>query len=464
MKFAPILLCLLLAVGCSNARRGEANTTAAPGINMIRDLETLPQDCNAYLDANADDPLVAPEVQAKLAADYRKKFFAPWHEPAAMTVEQVQADFSRTVMQKSYGENAQPVAGKRKEVWGRLGDDPPDATRISKGLFGKYPVRAIAIRNSNLRLLPSLSPRFKAPIDDPMNGFPFDTLQESSVAIGTPVMIVAGFGCAGWAYVQAPFASGWIQAQDLAIAGESFIQEWEKPALVSPPCDDLFYSCNEGGPPTAYRGIGIGVLLPCHGGRACCIPAADGNGFAMFVRAFGCQSDDPIFPLDLTPSNLAAVANQMLGQPYGWGGMYEQRDCSSTLRDLFTPFGVWLPRNSGAQAKAGAWTSFEGLTGEQKEKLILEKGRPWRTMIHYPGHIMLYIGVRDGRAIILHNFWGLATRDAAGAEGRFVIGRCVITTLQPGIERTDLMPGKGDLRQRIDGMTILKLNAADEQK
>ena len=41
--------------------------------------------------------------------------------------------------------------------------------------------------------------------------------------------------------------------------------------------------------------------------------------------------------------------------------MYQERDCSSTLRDLFTPFGLWLPRNSGQQAGEGIYISLKDL-------------------------------------------------------------------------------------------------------
>jgi hypothetical protein len=56
---------------------------------------------------------------------------------------------------------------------------------------------------------------------------------------------------------------------------------------------------------------------------------------------------------------------------------------------------------------------------------------------------------------VLHNLWGLRTRDWWEREGRLVIGRTVITTLQPGLELRDLDPGRGDLRTRIEGMTLL---------
>ena len=34
--------------------------------------------------------------------------------------------------------------------------------------------------------------------------------------------------------------------------------------------------------------------------------------------------------------------------------MFGDRDCSALTRELLTPFGIWLPRNSVAQARTGA--------------------------------------------------------------------------------------------------------------
>ena len=32
------------------------------------------------------------------------------------------------------------------------------------------------------------------------------------------------------------------------------------------------------------------------------------------------------------------------------GGLYNNRDCSSMIKDLYSPFGIWFPRNSKSQA------------------------------------------------------------------------------------------------------------------
>jgi hypothetical protein len=142
-----------------------------------------------------------------------------------------------------------------------------------------------------------------------------------------------------------------------------------------------------------------------------------------------------------------------LTESYGWGGVDFTRDCSSTTQDYFAPFGIWLPRNSYAQSRAGHYTSFKGLSKEEKEALILKEAIPFVTLIYSKGHIMIYVGKYNNKPIIYHNVWGVKTVKN-GKKGRYIIGRTVITTLELGKE----LEGKNEnntLINHIRGMSIL---------
>jgi hypothetical protein len=206
------------------------------------------------------------------------------------------------------------------------------------------------------------------------------------------------------------------------------------------------------------------------------------SGKGVISRAAVLPSQACLLPLPLTVRNLGLIANQMLGQPYGWGGLGGYRDCSSTTHDLFVPFGLWLPRDSVDQARAGKAISLRGLSSADKERTVLEKGKPWLTLLRSPGHIMLYIGRRDSRAAMLHNFWGVKTTSEQRAanvneratgprpvedstwretseprpvgSGRLVIARCCITTLTPGAELPNILPG-GTYLDMMESMVIL---------
>jgi hypothetical protein len=144
----------------------------------------------------------------------------------------------------------------------------------------------------------------------------------------------------------------------------------------------------------------------------------------------------------------------MMGQTSGWGGIADKRDCSAMVRDLFAPFGIYLPRNSSAQAKAGPAMSLTGLTPSQKEEAILSRGLPFATLVWMPGHIMLYVGEFSGRPVVYHNIWGLRTLEDDGGEGRLVLGRAVITSLRAGEEVPRVKPERL-LITRVQALTYL---------
>jgi hypothetical protein len=125
------------------------------------------------------------------------------------------------------------------------------------------------------------------------------------------------------------------------------------------------------------------------------------------------------------------------------------------VRDIFTPFGLWLPRNSGDQAVAWKFISLRNLSPAEKEALIVRQGAPWRTLLWMPGHIMLYIGARNGKPLIFHNFWSIKTREPDGTRGEVVIGRAAVTTLHPGRELPNLEAPSDGFLSRLEGMTLL---------
>ncbi len=161
-------------------------------------------------------------------------------------------------------------------------------------------------------------------------------------------------------------------------------------------------------------------------------------------------------PMPLTRNNIAAMVNRFINQPYGWGGLYGNRDCSSTLKDLFVPFGLWLPRNSFHQAHHGGnYVSLSRFSPTDKARTILAEGVPFLTLLWARGHIALYLGEQAGQPVVFHNLWGVRTRDRWGREGRQVIGHAAITTLRSGAELCNFDRAHGDLLTRIEGMTLL---------
>ena len=146
---------------------------------------------------------------------------------------------------------------------------------------------------------------------------------------------------------------------------------------------------------------------------------------------------------------------------YGWGGAYENRDCSSFIRDIFANVGVWLPRNSKAQVEWGKRKNggYMELPDDNDKKIatLLAHAKPFRTIIWLKGHIMLYIGAIAGNPIVAHQVWGIS----GGGEVE-IFSRVSITTLTPKIDfdSVNIVKNDGDSKQtlldRIKAMSIVQ--------
>lgn len=415
----------------------------------IADFRTLAQDPGAYLGPlDPSAPLLAEERSQAAARRFEKRFFAPWEAGRpAPAARDAAWGFSAYAKRRIFGENLRPrradwVSGL--EFQAGLADFP-NLVQAGRGR------PALTVRHASLRVMPSDRPLFLDPAL-PGEGFPFDQLQQSGVWAGTPVSLQHVSRDGAWYWVDAPFASGWLAAADVALVDPAVMARYRAGRYVAPVVDDLSIRGLSGDYLLTGR---IGMVLPAveaAGQRAVClVPVADARRRAVLVEAEVSLDDAPLIPLPATPENFVRTARRLMGQPYGWGGLYGDRDCSALIRDLYAPFGLWLPRNSASQAKEGVATSFKGWTPSQKESWLLQRGVPFLTLVWMKGHVMLLAGENEGRPVVMHALWGLRTEDH-GVEGRKVVGESVITTLTPGAELPNL---KASLLDRVEGASLI---------
>lgn len=239
------------------------------------------------------------------------------------------------------------------------------------------------------------------------------------------------------------------------MAGPEFREGYQSRAMVALRMDDTPLM-GEG----RYLGQShIGAVFPLQAqhpqGVTVRVPLRTTGGKAEIGLADLGSLQASVMPLPLTSQAVAELADAMSGQQYGWGGLFENRDCSSTMRDLFFPFGIWLPRNSAQQAQqGGAFISLEGMDEETKLASIRGRGVPFASLIWLPGHIGLYLGTdQHGEPLLLHNIWGVRTMLPGGGQGRAIVGRLAISTLRPGEDRPDVR--RGAFLERIRGVTLL---------
>jgi cell wall-associated NlpC family hydrolase len=420
-----------------------AGTAAAP----IRDLEDLSQELLSYvIPGTGDRPLLPPAEQARLNAEADLLHFAPWHRSAPRhSAEQAAWGLREYRGNPGYGRGGKPHPRNWIDTLAanaHLQDYP-------QGIFP-----AVTVKRTDVRVLPTAEPHTRSP-RNPEKGYPFDNFQQSSAPMGLPVLVTLTSRDGRWVLVETSHLLGWVPVADVAAVDPPFIERWEGSRPVAIIRDKTPLRDGK----TLLHRASLGSLYARAGedeeGIRIWVPVRDSRGRAQLRTASVAKDAAADKPLPLTAGNVARLGREMAGEPYGWGGLDGKRDCSSLTRDLFAPFGITLPRNSGEQAGAGKFTSFRGLPPERKEALIAAEGVPWRTLLWTPGHIMLYIGVHRGKPLIFHNFWSVKVRDAEGRRGRVVVGRAAVTTLHPGSEMPNLdRPGSYG-PAGLGGMTLL---------
>jgi cell wall-associated NlpC family hydrolase len=425
----------------------------------VKDVTEIRQDHSYHINYSSREKHVLPEEdQLAMNENYNKTYFSVWHnlQPVHSSSEKIALVFKKFALNPGYGENKKrhSMAWLKKLEQNAALENYPNTLQP-----------AITTRNTNLRMLPTQGPHFYSS-DGDIAGWPFDNLQISSVPASTPVLICHLSADKSWALVETNFAFGWMPVEDYALVDDNFLKKWEtgRYAVVIQDKTSVFDA--EG---HFILRTSIGQMFPLVGEitdkSEIFIAAADENNHAIVKHGFVSPQIIALKPLPFTYANAVKIANELIDEPYGWGGLYGNRDCSAMTRDFFAPFGVWLPRHSEDQVKkVGTYVDLQKLAPEQKEKIILEQGIPYLSLLWRKGHVMIYIGEENGRALIFHNVWGLKTVDFKGREGRKIIGKAVITTLCPGAELYCLVPQESLLINTISAMTILAPVAQNQQK
>jgi len=286
--------------------------------------------------------------------------------------------------------------------------------------------------------------------------FDFDELQNSDLDIGTPVAIMHQSQDGDWLYVESPLSAGWVRADKVAVCNLEELKNFlSSPSfvVVTRAKADIYLDSQM---TSHYDYVRMGVGFPLmkrlpNGLYEVGLCLRDENGRAVFKTGYLRPEDVHEGYLPYTPRNVMEQAFELLNSPYGWGGMNGEQDCSRFLQEVFATVGITLPRNSSAQAKVGKLLAEFKQETIQSRKLetLSQQAVGGITLLRLPGHIMLYLGIVDGRPYAIHATWGYREPTAKGDRVR-VINRVVVSDLSLG-EGSQ----KGSLLERINKIILL---------
>lgn len=426
---------------------------------------SLPQDANFYLQQNQNLDL-PPQTLEKLKENYLRNWYSPWTS-MKVNLDKNEVFWVAPSLLKNpgYGEN---LKKNSLEYTSQIYENM-DIKNYPSVAF-----KAVIITDTNVRAVPTDKPRYNTP-----SGYPFDRWQNSLIFAGTPVLITHFDLTKRWAHIQSSFVYGWIQTSDIAKIHQKdreFLLSIKDYIVMN---DDKVPLYDKKGQFLTQARIGkIFAVVPkkfqAHQKNIQLLanekatkdrnneyePSVfaykkDLDGYAALVQASIKNLSYSSFPKKFDSNAMAEVINAMMGQRYGWGGALENRDCSAFTRDGFANFGILLPRNSAAQAKyAKNMIDLSHLKPKEKEKYIIENSTPFATILWLKGHIMLYIGTYEGKAMVAHSAWSITTSKLFSKSDN-ILGGAVITTLWVGKEKNGIFSHQKMLISRILGMSDL---------
>lgn len=277
------------------------------------------------------------------------------------------------------------------------------------------PVRfGLTVRRTEMRRLPGAGRVFDEPGD-----YEFDCLIETAVYPAEPLAILHTSKDGQWYFAQMYNYLAWIPAADVAVGSREEVLGFagHNPFLVVTG-SRVRTNYNPFDASLSELPLYMGVRLPLAGREeipasvnnhnpagnfVVKLPVRDERGNLVTQLAFIPRTSD-VSPgyLPYTTENVLRQAFKAQGERYGWGGMFNARDCSALVMDTFATMGLKLPRNAGEQEHSfGKYCPLpEAMPLEERSKLFdgLEPG----TTLYSKGHVMLYLGKHGQEYYMIH--------------------------------------------------------------
>ena len=264
-----------------------------------------------------------------------------------------------------------------------------------------------------------------------------DILQLTALSVGTPCAILHISNDKKWFYIQAKRYRGWVKRDKVARAESkkkalsyfntnNFLIVTESRVETEPnPFDKqishILFQMGDKIP--LVKDTEIPDSIPENnqqaqspeGAYVIRIPVKGKNEKLKYKKALIARSNDLSEGyLRYTRENLVKQAFKLLGERYGWGGLYQRRDCSRFIMDIYRTVGIQIPRDAGfpqEEISAGKVYEFSGGLKERRKVLDkLEAGDP----IYMKGHVVMYLGKINGEHYVIHSGSGYGKKDKNG--------------------------------------------------
>ena len=360
-----------------------------------------------------------------------------------------------TGIRENIAENARYLINAELYVTADIPFETADRHRIAalmdtSGVLEVIPLKfGVMLRHEMGKNWPTTIPLMSEPGDNE-----FDSGVVSTIDMGEPVALLHTSKDGLWSYVQTYGFTCWIHSDAVAFGDVKIAKELTDRTMpvVAISHRMSVYGTPEGG--AAVGAVQMGSYLPVTAAGndfyEVMIPSRGMNNELAAGRGYVRRSSD--VSLGFLPYTLRNVYRQcftLFGRRYGWGGMFEERDCSAYVMDVFKCFGFKLPRNSSKLLQASQCV-FQLDEYDREARLDLLEATPGGiTLLGWSGHIMIYLGNILGTPYVIQSTW--AAREPVG-EGLDVVHRLARILV------SDLLLDEGSQKgARIDRLTHITI-------
>lgn len=254
--------------------------------------------------------------------------------------------------------------------------------------------RAVIVKRCSLKGFPTDIGFYK---HKDLGHFYYDNIQETELIVGFPIAVAAESHDGQFLFVISYFYSGWIPIDAAAYCSDEDYNKFADP--------ELYVTITEKKADCGNNAslLDMGVVLPYvsedFDSYNVLLPVRLEDGSLDLKNEKIAKSDAVFGSLEFTQANFYNQAFAFLGSDYDWGGARGSVDCSGFTCAVFRSFGLYLPRNAGQQREfAGNVTHFDGGISITAS---LDSAK-YPTAVYRPGHVMLYLGKKDGEYYIIH--------------------------------------------------------------
>jgi hypothetical protein len=285
-----------------------------------------------------------------------------------------------------------------------------------------------------------------------LDSLDLNRLMHTQLNICSPVAVLYSTKDNQWFYCISKISEGWIKAEQIIFASKQAISDYvndKNIAVVTSRSADIYKDTSL---THFYDNIKMGTILHISKIKNDIIevkmPVKSLNKNLKFIYCYVKKSDVSLGFLPYTQRNVIVQAFKQIDVPYDWGDNYGYTDCSGFVRQIFSCFGIDLPRNSGQQINI---EKPIGLNGQKditlKAKTIISESVCGITLLYLPGHIMLYLGHLDQNPYVIHSIRGYCGKD----NKIHTLNKVAVTDLTLG----DKSKNKS-LLERITLMSVVK--------